>query len=72
MDRYKLCDANCRVQQAQEVLSMWLESVTDNSEAKRIATILTLLHGVPEAIDEAETELSAYQMAKHRGGRRND
>lgn len=49
-----LGDASCRVQQAESVLGMWLESPRDNYEANLIASIITILNGVNEAIEEAD------------------
>jgi len=55
-----LLDAACQVEQAQSVLPMWLELTTkdDDPELPRlIGSILTLLHGVPEAIGKADAEM---------------
>lgn len=48
-----LDDANCRVDQALAVLSMWLECTHDKDEANIISSIITLLDGVSESIEEA-------------------
>lgn len=52
-----LADASCRVLQANSVLSMWLENTLDNHEANLIASIMTLLEGVHEAIEEGDSKL---------------
>ena len=52
-----LSDASCRVLQANAVLSMWLENPRDNSEANLVASIMTILEGVHEAIEEGESKL---------------
>lgn len=49
-----LADASCRVQQAEAVLSMWLESTRDDYEANLIASIITILDGVNKAIEETD------------------
>ena len=54
MKTLPLPDAARQVEQAQSVLSMWLEFCKDTEEANKIAAIITLLDGVPEAIDAAE------------------
>lgn len=52
-----LADASCRVLQAETVLSMWLENPRDNYEANLIASIMTILDGVNEAIEDADKKL---------------
>ncbi|EAA2606275.1 hypothetical protein DNM47_01025 [Salmonella enterica subsp. enterica] len=52
-----LADASCRVLQAEAVLSMWLESPRDNYEANLVASIMTILSGVNEAIENADSKL---------------
>ncbi len=42
-----LPDAARQVEQAQTVLSMWLELCKDTEEANKIAAIITLLDGIP-------------------------
>lgn len=68
MSKLQLIDATCQVEQAQAVLSMWLESTTKNSHpdlSRLIGSVLTLLHGVPEAMEEAESQLADYVMREH-------
>lgn len=52
-----LADASCRVLQAEAVLSMWLESTRDNYEANLVASIMTILSGVNDAIENADSKL---------------
>ena len=52
-----LAEASCRVLQANAILSMWLENPLDNHEANLIASIMTLLEGVNEAIEEGDSKL---------------
>lgn len=71
MSKLQLIDATCQVAQAQAVLSMWLESTTKNSHPdlpRLIGSVLTLLHGVPQAMEEAESQLADYVMREHREG----
>ncbi|WP_088183653.1 hypothetical protein [Escherichia coli] len=71
MSKLQLIDATCQVEQAQAVLSMWLESITKNSHPdlpRLIGSVLTLLHGVPQAMEEAESQLADYVMREHREG----
>lgn len=72
MSHLQLIDATCQVEQAQAVLSMWLESTTKDSHpdlSRLIGSVLTLLHGVPEAMEEAESQLADYVMREHREGK---
>lgn len=71
MSKLQLIDATCQVEQAQAVLSMWLESTTKNSHPdlpRLIGSVLTLLHGVPQAMEEAEGQLADYVMREHQEG----
>lgn len=71
MSKLQLIDATWQVEQAQAVLSMWLESTTKNSHPdlpRLIGSVLTLLHGVPQAMEEAESQLADYVMREHREG----
>ncbi|AUY40512.1 hypothetical protein C3F35_17955 [Leclercia sp. LSNIH3] len=71
MSKLQLIDATCQVEQAQAVLSMWLESTTKNSHPdlpRLIGSVLTLLHGVPQAMEEAESQLTDYVMREHQEG----
>lgn len=72
MSKLQLIDATRQVEQAQAVLSMWLESTTKDSHpdlSRLIGSVLTLLHGVPEAMEEAESQLADYVMREHREGK---
>lgn len=51
-----LTDAGCRVQQAQAVLSVWMENSRDKYEANLIASIITLLDGVDAAIEHEDNK----------------
>lgn len=59
-----LTDASCRVLQANAVLSMWLENPRDNYEANLVASIMTILEGVNEAIEEGESKLITKKASK--------
>ena len=72
MSQLQLIDAACQIEQAQAVLSMWLESTTNKTDPdlpRLIGSILTLLHGVPEAMSEAESKLADYVMREYREGK---
>lgn len=72
MSKLQLIDATCQVEQAQAVLSMWLESTTNSSHpdlSRLIGSVLTLLHGVPQAMEEAESQLADYVMREHQEGK---
>ncbi|EGZ5754137.1 hypothetical protein JJD91_003414 [Salmonella enterica] len=72
MSQLQLIDAACQIEQAQAVLSMWLESTTNKTDLdlpRLIGSILTLLHGVPEAMSEAESKLDDHVMREYREGR---
>ncbi|EBH8766454.1 hypothetical protein OK36_000056 [Salmonella enterica subsp. enterica] len=69
MNQLQLVDATCQIEQAQAVLSMWLERTNKDSDPdlpRLIGSILTLLHGVPEAMSEAESQLADYVMRDYR------
>ncbi|EBF0854563.1 TPA: hypothetical protein ACNRRR_005463 [Citrobacter freundii] len=72
MSKLQLIDATCQIEQAQAVLSMWLESTTKNSHPdlpRLIGSVLTLLHGVPQAMEEAESQLADYVMREQQEGK---
>lgn len=72
MSQLQLIDAACQIKQAQAVLSMWLERTNKDSDPdlpSLIGSILTLLHGVPEAMEEAESKLADYVMREYREGK---
>ncbi|MCX2868212.1 hypothetical protein ORL23_12040 [Kluyvera cryocrescens] len=69
MNQLQLVDATCQIEQAQAVLSMWLERTNKDSDPdlpRLICSILTLLHGVHEAMSEAESQLADYVMRDYR------
>ena len=49
-----LLNALGRVNQAEVVLNVWLESARDEYEARLISSIVTLLEGVADSIKEAD------------------
>ncbi|WP_235784803.1 hypothetical protein [Serratia fonticola] len=58
-----LIDAIGRVEQAKATLSVWLEAtVADDCDRHMIGAVMSLLEGVPEAMDEAESRLADYVM----------
>ncbi|HBV2906604.1 hypothetical protein ACV8TH_23985 [Citrobacter freundii] len=72
MSKLQLIDATCQIEQAQAVLSMWLESTTKNSHPdlpRLIGSVLTLLHGVPQEMEEAESQLADYVMREQQEGK---
>ncbi|HHQ2474927.1 TPA: hypothetical protein ACSPJ5_004432 [Klebsiella pneumoniae] len=64
MSKASLTDSTCRIQQAQEVLSLWLEATNkdDSSTAKLIGAIISLLDGIPELMDSVEDELACMDL----------
>ncbi|HID8404581.1 TPA: hypothetical protein ACXIJH_004920 [Serratia marcescens] len=53
MATMQLIDAQCRIEQAQQILNLWLESCndgTDQVERTMVCAMITLLDGVPESI----------------------
>ncbi|HBE9089093.1 TPA: hypothetical protein KNG84_001100 [Serratia fonticola] len=50
----QLIDAQCRTEQAQAVLNLWLESCShpdaDKAEQSMVCALITILDGVPESI----------------------
>ncbi|RSV89329.1 hypothetical protein [Klebsiella aerogenes] len=71
MKHISLADSICRVQQAQAVLSIWLErTTTDHGDtADLIGAILSLLEGIPDVMDAAEEELLSCVLLKAAGGK---
>lgn len=72
MSHLQLIDATCQVEQAQAVLSLWLERTTKDSDPdlpRLLGSIITLLHGVPEAMREADSALHDYAMRELKEGR---
>lgn len=56
-----LVAAKNKVRQANAVLGVWLESPRDDYEAALIESIITLLEGVEEAINEAHIKLDSLK-----------
>lgn len=71
MSNVSLADSICRVQQAQAVLSVWLNLTTtdDGDTADLLGAVLTLLNGIPDIMDAAEDELCAMDALKRSGGK---
>ncbi|SUX36272.1 Uncharacterised protein [Cedecea davisae] len=48
----QIIDALCRVEQAQQVLSVWMEAnISDSTTFHMMGALVSLLEGVPEAIE---------------------
>ena len=71
MRKVSLSDSICRVQQAQAVLSVWLESTTTDhgNTSDLIGAIMSLLEGIPDVMTAAEDELFTIDMHKRAGGK---
>lgn len=72
MRHMPLIDATCQVEQAQAVLSLWMERITKDSDpdlSRLLGSIITLLNGVPEAMNEAESALRDYVTRDFREGK---
>lgn len=59
MSKLSLIDSACRIKQAQQVLSLWLEAPIkkDSGTDHLIGAVITLLDGIPELMDSVEGEL---------------
>lgn len=70
MRKVSLSDSICRVQQAQAVLSVWLERTTTDhgNTSDLIGAIMSLLEGIPDVMTAAEDELFTIDMQKRAGG----
>ncbi|CVA06931.1 hypothetical protein ACU9SG_002740 [Serratia marcescens] len=65
MATMQLIDAQCRVEQAQQILNLWLESCndrTDQVERTMVCAMITLLDGVPESIRAFSNSTPAAQL----------
>ncbi|HBC7422037.1 hypothetical protein [Serratia marcescens] len=65
MKTMQLIDAQCRVEQAQQILNLWLESCnddTDQVERTMVCAMITLLDGVPESIRAFNNGTPAAQL----------
>ena len=72
MSQLQLIDAACQIEQAQAVFSMWLESTTEDTSPdlpRLIGSILSLQHGVPQAMEAAESKQADYVMREYREGK---
>ncbi|HBZ1077003.1 TPA: hypothetical protein NPP89_001378 [Klebsiella quasipneumoniae subsp. quasipneumoniae] len=67
MSDMQLIDAQCRVEQAQALLSIWLEgSKASERDMQLICALISLLQDVPETIKTADEELADYVLRAHR------
>ncbi len=65
MKPMQLIDAQCRVEQAQQILNLWLESCnddTDQVERTMVCAMITLLDGIPESIRAFNNGTPAAQL----------
>lgn len=65
MKPMQLIDAQCRVEQAQQILRLWLESCNDNTdqvERTMVCAMITLLDGVPESIRTFNSGMPTAQL----------
>lgn len=72
MSSLTISDAQCHVEQAQAVLSLWLEVASasdDDKQFKMIGSLISLLEGVPEAIQDAEGVLHDMAMKNYKAGK---
>lgn len=68
MNNFQLIEAQCRIEQVQAVLGFWLEVTTSSyRDQLMIGAVMSLLNGVPEAIEEAEELLGKYALQNHSG-----
>lgn len=64
-----ISDAQCHVEQAQAVLSMWLEVAStsgNDRQFRMISSLMSLLEGAPEAIQDAEDVLHNMAMKDYK------
>lgn len=66
MTNIQLIEAQCRIEQVQTVLGFWLEGAS-NRDRLMIGAVMSLLNGVPEAIQEADELLGKYELQNHSG-----
>lgn len=67
MSDMQLIDAQCRVEQAQALLSIWLEGTkASERDMQLICALISLHQDVPEAIKTADEELADYVLCAHR------
>ncbi|GME35475.1 MULTISPECIES: hypothetical protein [Pantoea] len=57
-NQIELSDVMCRIQQAQVVLTVWLETMTtdDGRVPDMVDSVLTILNGLPDAIAQQMEE----------------
>lgn len=67
MSDMQLIDAQCRVEQAQALLSIWLEGTkASERDMQLICALISLLQDVSETIKTADEELADYVLCAHR------
>ncbi|EKY0662445.1 TPA: hypothetical protein ACT2TS_002464 [Citrobacter braakii] len=70
MIKFGISEAASRVEQAQAILSLWLELSHGNSrEVSLIGSILTVLSGLPDVIRGADCELFEYDLLRRNLGK---
>ncbi|GDO85581.1 hypothetical protein [Escherichia coli] len=68
MTNIQLIEAQYRIEQVQTVLGFWLEGASPSNRDKlMIGSVMSLLNGVPEAIQEADELLGKYELQNHSG-----
>ena len=67
MSDMQLIDAQCRVEQAQALLSIWLEGTkASERDMQLICALISCLQDGPETIKTAYEELTDYVLRAHR------
>ncbi len=70
MNKLELLDARLHVEQARAVLGFWLEATSIEAEEKTmICALMSLLEGVPEAMQEAEDSLFDHEERQRKGSK---
>ena len=65
----QLCDAVCRVRQAEAILFMWLESMTySDSNADMIGGLITIIDGVADSLSATLDKISAAEHEQYLAG----
>lgn len=65
-----LMDAACHVEQAEQVLSVWMELGTaDTGTTVMIGALQTLLNGVVDAMNQADVTMGQYELQAHKAGK---
>lgn len=70
MNKLQLIDAQMRVHQAQATLGFWLEATKSGDKDKAmIGALISLLEGVPEAMQEADESLFDHEERQRKGSK---